>query len=133
MEVVAPVTVVTQETFVENLIIKYSKEYGIDPILPLNIAYAESRFKNVPNFKYDGEDGKYTAYGIFQFTRTTYKQHCDNPNERVEIEPNIKCGVRMIAEGKTGHWQESHFAWSKTPYPYPNLGQNCEILRGNPC
>lgn len=99
---------------VEQLIVDASARYGISPDLPLRIAKAESNFKNVPNFKYDGEHGKYSAYGIFQFTRTTWKTFCSpNQSDRMIIEKNIDCAVRMISEGKESHWNESRDSWLK--------------------
>ena len=96
-----------------GLVSFYAKKYGIDERIPLEIARAESNFKNVPNFKYDGEGGRYTAYGIFQFTRTTWKSFCTpDPADRMDIEKNIDCGVRMLSEKRISHWNESRFLWS---------------------
>lgn len=101
---------------VETLIVEYSARYGIDPVLPLAIAKAESNFKNVPNHKYDGESGIYTAYGIFQFLKSTWLNNCsDNPADRMDVEKNIDCGVRMISEKKEGHWNESRKFWKEKP------------------
>lgn len=99
-------------TDVVGLISYYSKQYGIDERIPLEVARAESNYKNVPNFKYDGEKGRYTAYGIFQFTRTTWKGFCTpDPTDRMDIEKNIECGVRMLSEGRISHWSESRSMW----------------------
>lgn len=99
----------------QGLIVYYSDIYGVDPRLTLAIAKAESEFKNVQNFKYDGEHGKYSAYGIYQFTRTTWMGFCTpDKADRMDIEKNIDCGVRMISEGKTSHWSESEKKWSQT-------------------
>ena len=99
------------EQEVEDLIIKYAKEYDIDPLIPLNIAWSESQFRNVPNFMYDGEDGKYTAWGIFQFTITTFVAYgCGTADERKVIEKNIECAIMILATEKNGHahWLESY-------------------------
>lgn len=78
------------------------------------IAWAESQYKNVENYKYDGEHGRYSAYGIFQFTRTTWMDYCTpNQADRMEIEKNIDCAVRMISEGKISHWNESREDWKR--------------------
>lgn len=95
-----------------GLITYYALKYDIDPQIPLEVARVESGYKNVPNFKYDGEGGRYTAYGIFQFTRTTWKGFCTpDPADRMDIEKNIECGVRMLSEGKINHWNESRSMW----------------------
>lgn len=99
----------------EERIVRRAKEFGYDPTKALAIAWAESRFKNVPNYKYDGETGRYTAYGIFQFTRTTYRAFCGDPDERMDIDKNIDCAVRMLAEGGESHWNESRDNWHLYP------------------
>ena len=99
----------------QELIISYSEKYKVDPQLTLAIAKAESRFKNVPNYKYDGEVGRYSAFGIFQFTRTTWMGFCTpDKADRMDIEKNIDCAVRMISEGKTSHWSQSAGEWETT-------------------
>ncbi len=96
---------------VRGLIVWYAEFFETDPALPIAVARAESNFKNVPNYLYDGEDGYYTAYGIFQITRTTFKAFCGNPDLRKDIEENIKCGVKIIANGGIGHWNASSAVW----------------------
>lgn len=112
IENLPPVELKIAPTSPEDLIRHYSKLYGIDPTLPLKIAYAESQYKNVPNYKYDGESGRYTAFGIFQFLKSTWITYCSpNPLDRMDIEKNIECGVKMIANGQESHWNESRGAW----------------------
>lgn len=77
------------------------------------IAKSESRFKNVPNYLYDGEDGYYTAFGIFQITRTTYKGYCGDPAERKDITKNIECAMIILTESGDHHWNPSRYAWEK--------------------
>lgn len=106
---------IVKPTDPRGLIVYYSNIYGADTRLTLAIAKAESHFKNVPNYLYDGELGKYSAYGIYQFTRTTWMQECTpDKSERMDIEKNIECAVRLISEGKESHWNESKSKWLKT-------------------
>lgn len=107
----------TQDDVV-GLITHYALKYDIDPKIPLAVGKAESGYKNVPNFKYDGEGGRYTAYGIFQFTRTTWKGFCTpDPADRMDIEKNVECGVRMMSEGHIKHWNESKHMWVDSVEP----------------
>lgn len=109
---------------IERLILDYSIEYSekynssFSDVynLSLNIAWAESHFENIPNYIYDGEDGNRTAWGIFQLTRTFYKNFCGDPEERKDIKKNISCGVRVIAMGGYEHWMESYNSWVYLPY-----------------
>lgn len=107
---------------VATLIERYTWKYTEDATLALNVAYAESQFRNVPNYKYDGENGKYTAYGPFQLTRTFYKSFCGNPMERLIVEKNIECAVKVMYTRKNAlnHWKESKYmngsGWLYLPY-----------------
>lgn len=78
----------------------------------IRIAKAESNFKNVPNYLYTDEKGRYTAYGIFQILRSTYKTFCGNPDERMIIEKNIECGLKIMQDSGVQHWSESLAMWS---------------------
>lgn len=75
------------------------------------IAWAESQYRNVPNYMYDGEGGYYTAYGPFQITRTTYKAFCGEPSERLIVEKNIECAMKIATQSGLHHWNESIYAW----------------------
>lgn len=111
-EVIEPIR---EESFddmtIPELIEHYAIEYGHDPDVMLAIAQAESRFRNVPNYLYDGESGRYTAFGIFQITKTTWKYLCgdDVHNRKVPIK-NIECAMK-IADDSLSHWDESKHAW----------------------
>jgi hypothetical protein len=95
------------------LIKKKCDNYDVDCSLALKIVKAESNYKNVPNFLYTNEKGKYTAYGIFQITRTTYKAFCGDPKERMDIEKNIDCGLKIMQDSGVQHWSESKRNWNK--------------------
>jgi len=101
---------------VQEIIIEQALEHGVDPDTALSIAWAESRFKNVPNHKYTDENGLYTAYGIFQINASTYAPYCGEAEERFEIEKNIECAMIIMSE-KNGlnHWSESFQAWKNLP------------------
>lgn len=79
---------------------------------------------------YDGESGLYSAYGIFQTTRTFWKHYCTpDKSERMDIEKNIECSVRVISEGGLSNWSESESSWQTTKnhpiewFLAPNEGQ----------
>lgn len=106
--------VILEQTIQEKIELK-AKEYGLNPELMLKIAEAESQFRNVPNYLYKGEDGKYTAYGIFQITRPTWKHFCGEDNsleQRSNIDKNIECAMIIASESGVHHWNESKLAWS---------------------
>lgn len=86
-------------------------DFEVNCDLAIKIAKAESNFKNVPNYKYTDEKGKFTAYGIFQILRSTYKQFCGNPNERMDIDKNIECGLKIMQNSGYQHWSESEVNW----------------------
>ena len=101
---------------VQEIIVEKALEYGVDPDTALSIAWAESRFKNVPNDKYNGENGYHTAYGIFQINASTYSPLCGEASERFEIEKNIECAmILMSKEGGLNHWSESYPVWKGLP------------------
>jgi hypothetical protein len=101
------------DNYVISIIRQKCGDYEVDCDLAIKIADAESNFKNVPNHKYTDEKGKYTAYGVFQITRTTYKSFCGNPSERMDIEKNIDCGLHIMEVSGVQHWNESKSEWSK--------------------
>lgn len=96
---------------IEEQIDYYAQVDGIDPVIMRKIAYAESRYQNVPNYLYDGENGHYTAYGIFQITRTTYRGFCGDPSERLIVSKNIQCAMKIAKESGLHHWNESRSVW----------------------
>lgn len=101
------------ELSIEGKIIKSATEYGLNVETMLRIADAESDFKNVPNYKYTDEDGRYTAYGPFMITRTTYKEYCsDNVLDRMDIDKNIDCAMKIATKSGLHHWNESRTNWN---------------------
>jgi len=102
------------EMSIEDKIIIKSSEYGLNPELMLKIADAESQFRSVPNYKYTDENGRYTAFGIFQITRTTWKTYCDEDNsleQRSDVDKNIECAMIIASESGVHHWNESKSNW----------------------
>ena len=98
---------------VEEFIVDYATEYGVDVSLALSVAWAESRFKNIPNNHYDE---LHTAYGIFQINASTYEPYCGEAEERKIIEKNIECAMKLMSEeGGINHWSESYEGWRYLP------------------
>ena len=95
---------------IELMIMEEAVLAGVDTELALKIADCESQFRNVPNFKYDGESGRYTAYGIFQITKSTADLTGLNLDRR-KIEDNIKMGIHLLKTDGVGHWKESRDCW----------------------
>lgn len=90
---------------------KVEAEFGAGHIM-VRIARAESEFKNVPNYLYDGEDGYRTAYGPFQITRSTYAGYgCGHPSERLEVDKNIACARIIYDKAGTADWRWSKAMW----------------------
>lgn len=96
---------------IKSAIALKSKASGLNSGVMLAIAKAESRYRNVPNYKYTSEKGYYTAYGIFQITRTTYRAFCGDPAERLDVEKNIDCAMKIAKTSGLHHWDESAYAW----------------------
>lgn len=85
----------------------------IEPLLPFKISCAESRYINQNNHIYDGEDGHYTATGIFQITRSTFEEQCEGDRKVPKV--NISCGIKIILKGQLFRWKESESSWKNPP------------------
>lgn len=97
---------------VKELVDEKCQATKLDCILVNKIAKAESKYLNVPNYLYTDENGHYTAYGIFQITRTTYRAFCGkNVAERMDIEKNIDCALKIMRVSGYQHWSESQDSW----------------------
>lgn len=106
---------VVLELSVQDKIVKYASDYGVSVETMLRIADAESNFKGGPNYLYKGEDSKYTAYGIFQITRTTWKTYCGENNSlevRSDEDKNIECAMKIAKNSGYHHWNESKSNWN---------------------
>ena len=89
-----------------QLIICYSILNGANTDISLAIAKAESGYRNIPNYKYTGENGGFTAYGPFQIIKGTFQLYkC--AGDRRNIHDNINCATRIIAKGDLYHWKAS--------------------------
>ncbi len=86
---------------VKQLISKYSKKYGVDKKLALDIAACESSFRaNVY-----GDGGR--AFGTFQFHRPTFEAFAQKMGEKLDYfnnEDNIKLAMWALANDKESHW-----------------------------
>lgn len=103
------------------MIIQYAEEYDVDPNIALSIAWSESRFKNVDNFKFT--EDYYSATGIYQIVKSTYKHYCgDDVEERRIPEKNIECAMKIMStENGLQHWSESEEIWSSVPVKVETL------------
>lgn len=65
------------------------------------------------NFKYDGENGRYTAAGFAMITKSTFKQHkCEG--DRFNGVDNINCFYKIIGDNNgLRDYKESHYCWGK--------------------
>jgi hypothetical protein len=96
---------------VKDLIIRYSNEYGIDPVLPTRIATCESKLK------YDAKNPHSSASGIFQYLAgSTWR---NTPEGKQGLSPfdadaNVRAAVRHIAVHGTAAWNPSKHCWSKS-------------------
>lgn len=64
------------------------------------IATKESKWRNVPNYLYDGEQGRFTAFGPFQVLKSTAAAY--STNDRREPYENIRIAVALYrARGST--------------------------------
>lgn len=89
----------------------YSEEYNLDYELNVKVAKAESHFINRCNYLYTDERGMYTACGIYQITRTTYRSFCGDPSERFDVDKNIQCAMKIMSTSGYHHWNESKQNW----------------------
>ncbi len=96
---------------VEEKIRVKALENGFDPDLLAKIAWCESRYENVPNHKYDGENGMYTAYGPFQILKSTALDY--STEDRKIVDNNIEIAMLIFKDRGSQPWNESKFCWSK--------------------
>lgn len=96
---------------VEEKIIFKALEYGLDPELMKAIAWSESNYMNVWNYKHAERPDYYTAFGIFQIVKSTYAGFCGDPEERFDIDKNIECAMIIASTSGTHHWSESKYMW----------------------
>jgi hypothetical protein len=75
------------------------------------IAQCESEWKNIPNHLYDGENGRYTAYGPFQILKSTARGY--SKEDRREVYTNIDIAIAIYRKEGTTPWNESKYCWNK--------------------
>ncbi len=73
-------------------IVKYSKQYNVNPDTALRIAYCESRF-NI-----NAKNNTSTAKGLYQFLDGTWKHYCSG--DRFDEDENIKCFMQLYPKHK---------------------------------
>lgn len=80
----------------------YSRLYGADTLLAVNIAWAES------NLVSEAHSPTSTATGVYQFTKQTWLDNCtQNFDDATDPEKNIECGVRLLAKRQYFRWETS--------------------------
>lgn len=93
-----PICDFTDKTDIENLIFRYACLEKIEPQLPYWIAKCESGLQNIPN-----KEGPTFGVGPFQFISSTWNNLCEG--DIWNAEDNVKCGVKLIADGQLYHWE----------------------------
>lgn len=58
------------------------------------IATKESKWRNVPNYLYDSEDGIYTAFGPFQILKSTAAKYSND--DRRDAYTNVRIAVKIF-------------------------------------
>ena len=94
---------------VPELITYYSDQYDISDEVPLAIASAESDYLNKCNQEY----GCIAGIGTFQIVQSTFDEQCLSTTtaDVYNKYDNIKCGVKMIANGDYWRWKPSEHEW----------------------
>lgn len=92
---------------VQNLIISYSKEFQIDPTIPLRIAKCES------NYHWNSKNSSSTASGVYQFIASTW---AGTPEGKSGLSPfdadaNVRAAIRKISQGGINAWDASKSCW----------------------
>lgn len=103
-----------EELTVEKKIELRSLEYDLDPELMKKIAWSESNYKNVWNYMHDVDPNYYTAFGVFQIVKGTYRAYCGDPEERFDVDKNIECAMIIASESGIHHWDESKYMWDNS-------------------
>ena len=81
----------------EQMIVQYSIDYGINYETSLRIAHCESK---MGKYKYNLQGS--SAKGIFQFIDNTWENYCDG--DVLNDEDNIRCFTKLYKENKS--WWE---------------------------
>jgi hypothetical protein len=87
---------------VKTLIIGYSKQYGIDPTVPLCIAYHES------GYNASSKNKTSSASGVFQYLPSTWQgtDEAKSGASVLDADSNVKAAVKYMASRKsTQPWQ----------------------------
>ena len=95
---------------VQDLIIKYSNEYGNPAVIPLalEIARCESGFNQFAKNKSS------SASGVYQWLSSSWNNQPASTGgiSVFDAEANIKAAVWLIAHGKISPWNSSRPCWS---------------------
>lgn len=88
--------------FIISLILQYSSLYGIDPLLALSVAKAESGF-NPSAVSTTGD------YGVFQLNRSSFKGY--SREELLDPETNVKLGIKYLLKMKAECVHQAGITW----------------------
>jgi hypothetical protein len=94
---------------VQQLIKKYSEQYGISPDLPLRVAKCES------GYNYLSRNSHSTASGVAQYIHSTWT-HTEAGKQGLSVfdaDANVHMMVKSIASGGISNWAASKRCWSK--------------------
>lgn len=97
---------IIQSPTIQEKIIIAAEEQGIDSVLALAIAEAES------DLDPDAKNASSTASGVYQFIDSTFLENC-SPDLSKKNDPDIQieCAVNIIADGGLKHWDDSKSEW----------------------
>lgn len=73
------------------------------------VAQCESKWQNVPNYLYDGESGRFTAYGPFQIVKSTAIRYSDE--DRKDPYANVRIAITLFHNEGFQPWSESSDCW----------------------
>ena len=73
------------------------------------IARCESKYRNIPNYLYDGEGGRYTAFGPFQILKSTAARY--SLKDRRDPGENVRIAVALYRARGSRPWNPSRQCW----------------------
>lgn len=82
---------------------------GVDRLLAINIAYAESGLDP------EAQNASSTAEGIYQILKGTWEAY-DCSGDRLNATDNINCAMKIMKQSGYHAWDASAKTWLKLPY-----------------
>jgi len=113
--IIMPIEPTVEDSAEMNDIIRmiefWSDQYGVDEQLSKKIAFCESGFNNVCNYKFGCTGGM----GIFQIVRSTFDETRERmglaPSDPMNVRDNIQAGIWLISQGELWRWDPSVKCW----------------------